>query len=64
MVSALFQYHPVAFLTLWHFQSVSECKVCNGVILKNVDGFRHTICISCIFKSQNAENAESAKPLR
>lgn len=23
---------PLAFLTLWHFESVQECKVCMGVI--------------------------------
>ena len=25
---------PLAFLTLWHFESVQECKVCMGVITK------------------------------
>ena len=32
MVSVLFQDYPVAFLTLWHFQSVQECKACKGII--------------------------------
>ncbi len=58
--TVVFQDYFVAFLTLWHFQSVQECKVCMGLSLKNVDQHLHTFCIFCIFKFQNADNAGNA----
>lgn len=51
MVSVLFQYYPVAFLTLWHFQSVQECKVCNGIIPKKM--LTDTAILSAFYGRKN-----------
>ena len=58
--TVVFQDYSVAFLALWHFQGVQECKVCMGLSLKIVDRHLHTFCIFCIFKFQNADNAGNA----
>lgn len=50
--------YPLAFLTLWHFESVQKCKVCMGVISELYIDLHG--CTFCIFKFQNADNAGNA----